>query len=105
MNFTAYLLAVGCALCASAGNVSAAARPNIVMVFIDDMGWGDLSCFGNTDAQTPNIDRIAAEGIRFGQFYVNSPICSPSRCALTTEPPPTPGLRREGCGGDEKGIS
>jgi uncharacterized sulfatase len=54
------------------------------MVFIDDMGWGDFSCFGNKDAQTPNIDRIAAEGIRFEQFHVNSPICSPSRCALTT---------------------
>ncbi len=54
------------------------------MVFIDDMGWGDFSCFGNKDAETPNIDRIAAEGIRFEQFHVNSPICSPSRCALTT---------------------
>ncbi len=84
MNFTSCLLAVGCALCASAWNGSAAPRPNIVLVFIDDLGWGDLSCFGNKDAQTPNIDRIAAEGIRFGQFYVNSPICSPSRCALTT---------------------
>jgi uncharacterized sulfatase len=61
-----------------------AAPPNFVMVFIDDMGWGDFSCFGNKDAQTPNIDRIAAEGIRFEQFHVNSPICSPSRCALTT---------------------
>ncbi len=60
------------------------AKPNVVMVFIDDMGWGDFSCFGNKDAKTPNIDRIAAEGIRFEQFYVNSPICSPSRCALTT---------------------
>lgn len=60
------------------------ARPNIVMVFIDDMGWGDFSCFGNQDAKTPNIDRIAAEGIRFEDFHVNSPICSPSRCALTT---------------------
>ncbi len=59
-------------------------RPNIVMVFIDDMGWGDFSCFGNKDAKTPNIDRLAAEGLRFSQFYVNSPICSPSRCALTT---------------------
>lgn len=59
-------------------------RPNIVMVFIDDMGWGDFSCFGNTDAKTPQVDRLAAEGIRFTQFYVNSPICSPSRCALTT---------------------
>ncbi len=59
-------------------------RPNIVMVFIDDMGWGDFSCFGNRDAKTPNVDRLAAEGIRFSQFYVNAPICSPSRCALTT---------------------
>ena len=59
-------------------------RPNIVMIFIDDMGWGDFSCFGNTEAKTPNIDALAAGGIRFTQFYVNSPICSPSRCALTT---------------------
>lgn len=69
------------------GAVSAAApaaRPNIIMVFIDDMGWGDFSCFGNKEASTPNVDRLAAEGLRFSQFYVNSPICSPSRCALTT---------------------
>jgi uncharacterized sulfatase len=59
-------------------------RPNFIMVFIDDMGWGDFSCFGNRDAQTPHVDRLAAEGLRFSQFYVNSPICSPSRCALTT---------------------
>lgn len=63
---------------------SMAAPPNFVMIFIDDMGWGDLSCFGNKEAQTPNLDRLAAEGIRFSQFYVNSPICSPSRCALIT---------------------
>lgn len=63
---------------------AAHARPNIVMVFIDDMGWGDFSCFGNKDARTPHVDRLAAEGLRFSQFYVNSPICSPSRAALTT---------------------
>ena len=61
-----------------------AAQPNVVLVFIDDMGWGDFSCFGNEDAQTPNVDRLAAEGIRFEQFYVNSPICSPSRTAIST---------------------
>ncbi len=66
------------------GSSSAAERPNIVVVLIDDMGWADFSCFGNKDAQTPNVDRLAAEGIRFSQFYVNSPICSPSRTALTT---------------------
>ena len=59
-------------------------RPNIILVFIDDMGWADFSCFGNEDAKTPNIDRLASEGIRFEQFYVNSPICSPSRVAIST---------------------
>ncbi len=62
----------------------AADRPNIVLIFIDDMGWGDFSCFGNKDAKTPHIDRMAAEGVRFEQFYVNSPICSPSRTAIST---------------------
>lgn len=61
-----------------------AGQPNIVTVLIDDLGWGDFSCFGNKQAKTPAIDRLAAEGIRFTQFYVNSPICSPSRVALTT---------------------
>lgn len=58
--------------------------PNFVVVFIDDMGWGDFSCFGNRDTETPHVDRLAREGLRFSQFYVNAPICSPSRCALTT---------------------
>ncbi|MGA1607170.1 MAG: sulfatase-like hydrolase/transferase [Planctomycetota bacterium] len=58
--------------------------PNVVVVFIDDMGYADLSCFGNADSKTPEIDRLAAEGLAFEQFYVNSPICSPSRVALTT---------------------
>ena len=61
-----------------------AAKPNIILVFIDDMGWADFSCFGNTDAETPAIDRMAKEGIAFEQFYVNSPICSPSRVAVST---------------------
>ena len=59
-------------------------RPNVVLVFIDDMGWGDFSCFGGTTVETKNIDRMASEGIRFEQFYVNSPICSPSRTAIST---------------------
>ncbi len=58
--------------------------PNIVVVFIDDMGWADFSSFGNQDAETPHIDRLAEEGLRFHGFYVNSPICSPSCTSLTT---------------------
>jgi arylsulfatase A-like enzyme len=61
-----------------------ARRPNVIMILIDDMGWGDFSCFGNNKAKTPNIDRLAAEGLRFEQFYVASPICSPSRVGLST---------------------
>ena len=59
-------------------------RPNIIVVFIDDMGWSDLSCFAGKQVKTEQIDRLAAEGIRFTNFYVNSPICSPSRVALAT---------------------
>lgn len=61
-----------------------AAGPNVVVVLIDDMGWADLSCFGGEGAETVEIDRLASEGVRFTQFYVNAPICSPSRCALLT---------------------
>lgn len=59
-------------------------KPNLVTVFVDDMGWGDLSSFGGERIKTENLDRLAAEGRRFTRFYVNSPICSPSRTALTT---------------------
>ena len=66
------------------GGSSGRPPPNLVLVLIDDMGWGDFSCFGNAAARTPNIDRLATEGLRFGQFYVASPICSPSRAGIST---------------------
>ncbi len=59
-------------------------RPNIIFIMADDMGYGDLSCFGQTKFQTPNIDRIASEGIRFTQCYAGSTICAPSRSVLMT---------------------
>lgn len=59
-------------------------RPNIIFILTDDMGWGDLGSDGNREVATPNIDRLATEGIRFTQFYVTSPICSPSRVAYAT---------------------
>ena len=69
-----------------AGLAPAVAKPppNIVVLLVDDMGWGDFACFGDKIAKTPNIDRLAAEGLRFEQFYVNAPICSPSRAAILT---------------------
>ena len=68
----------------SRAQASAKKHPNIVFIFIDDLGYADLSCYGNRDVKTANIDQLAEEGIRFTQFYVNSPICSPSRVAVTT---------------------
>ena len=65
-------------------SAAALAKPNILFVLIDDMGYQDLECFGGTRAKTPAVDRLATEGMRFTQFYVASPICSPSRCALIT---------------------
>ena len=59
-------------------------KPNVIIIFIDDMGYGDISCFGDKTIETPNIDALASNGIRLTNFYVNSPICSPSRVALNT---------------------
>jgi len=76
------LLAFGLALWAAA--LTAATKPNIVLILTDDMGYGDIGCYGGTFAPTPNLDRMAREGIRFTQYYSASPICSPSRAGLTT---------------------
>ena len=59
-------------------------KPNIILIMTDDQGYGDLSCMGNTDFRTPNIDSLAASGARFTNWYSNSPVCSPSRASLLT---------------------
>ena len=59
-------------------------RPNVVLILADDLGYGDIGCYGCPDTRTPNIDRIAAEGVRFTSFYSNGPECTPTRTALLT---------------------
>ncbi len=59
-------------------------RPNIVFIMADDLGYGDLGCFGQTRIRTPNIDRLAAEGMKLTDFYAGSTVCAPSRCVLMT---------------------
>ncbi|MHC4534665.1 MAG: sulfatase-like hydrolase/transferase, partial [Planctomycetota bacterium] len=59
-------------------------RPNIIFILADDLGYGDLGCFGQQTIQTPNIDRLATEGMRFTDHYAGSTVCAPSRCCLMT---------------------
>ena len=64
--------------------VQAAPKPNVVLIFIDDMGYGDIGPFGNKVNKTPHLDRMAKEGLKLTQFYVSNTACTPSRSALMT---------------------
>lgn len=79
-------LVAGLFSCAGFGVLHAAppSQPNVIFILADDLGYGDLGCYGQKHIQTPNIDRMAAEGIRFRQFYAGSTVCAPSRCVLMT---------------------
>lgn len=82
--FGLILLAIVAFKSESVRGESTSDRPNFVIIFADDQGYGDLGCFGSTKIKTPNIDRIAKEGRRFTNFMVASPVCTPSRAALLT---------------------
>lgn len=64
--------------------VSAAERPNILFILADDLGWGDLSCYGRPDYRTPNLDRLAQQGLRFTNAYSAAPVCTPTRVGFLT---------------------
>jgi arylsulfatase A len=78
---SAMLMLLGAALIHS---TAVAAPPNFVVIFTDDQGYGDLSCFGGDHVETPRIDRMASEGMKLTSFYVAAPVCTPSRAALMT---------------------
>src|SRR5262249_35914882 len=82
------LVAAWACLSALAGDAALAAdpprRPNVVFILADDLGYGDLGCYGQKRIRTPHLDRMAREGMRFTQFYAGSTVCAPSRCALMT---------------------
>jgi len=81
---TAFLAALAATPLHAAEGDGQAGRPNVVLIFCDDMGYGDVGCFGQARYATPNLDRMAAEGARFTDFYVSSAVCSASRAALLT---------------------
>src|SRR5216683_205097 len=59
-------------------------RPSIILIVADDLGYGELGCYGQTKIKTPNLDQLAAEGLRFTQYYAGGSVCAPSRAALLT---------------------
>jgi len=79
-TFSRLALVIIALLCAQAS----ARPPNVIIILADDLGYGDLSCYGQTQYATPRLDRMASEGLRFTQFYAGSPVCAPSRCTLIT---------------------
>ena len=59
-------------------------KPNIILVMADDLGYGELSCYGSSKVNTPNLDKLAKQGVKFLDFHSNGPVCSPTRAALMT---------------------
>jgi len=78
------LLLILSAWCVSVASLAAETRPNIIFIMADDLGYGDLGSYGQTVIQTPHLDQMAAEGLRFTDFYAGSPVCAPSRSVLMT---------------------
>ena len=71
----ALLIAVSQSICENPVRAQSSERPNIVFILADDLGWADLGCYGNTYHQTPNLDRLAAQGMRFTDAYAASSVC------------------------------
>lgn len=78
------ILATLLLILSSVSLVQAETSPNIVVIYADDLGWGDLACYGHPAIRTPHLDRMAAEGMRFTEFYSAAEVCTPSRTALLT---------------------
>ena len=77
-------VAIAVVACSKAPSLATKRKPNIIYILADDLGYGDLSCYGQTRFTTPNIDTLAKQGIRFTQHYAGNTVCAPSRCSLLT---------------------
>jgi arylsulfatase A-like enzyme len=84
ISYTLFSVAAGTLLCGCAANKEGAAQPNIVFLFADDLGWADLGCFGSDYYETPNLDRLCRQGMKFTNAYSAAPNCAPSRACLIT---------------------
>ena len=84
MLTTAFRFAFLALLLVSLPRFAEAKGPNIVFIMADDLGYGEVGCYGQKQIKTPHIDRLAGEGIRFTDYYAGSTVCAPSRCVLMT---------------------
>ena len=85
MRYIIFLLQISFLFVSCTSDKSTSALgPNIVLIMADDLGYGDLSCYGNTTTYTPNVDLLASKGVRFSDFHSNGAVCSPTRAALMT---------------------
>ena len=84
MNRRSFLSMAGGAMAASASAAPAAVKPNIVLIYADDVGYGDIGCYGATAVKTPNLDRLAKSGVRFTDAHSSSATCTPSRYSMLT---------------------
>ncbi|MFG0240554.1 MAG: sulfatase, partial [Gimesia chilikensis] len=78
------LIAVCCVLTCLVSQAAEQQPPNIVLILADDLGYGDLACYGNKQVQTPHIDRLAAGGLKFTDFHSAGAMCTPTRAAMLT---------------------
>src|SRR5262245_4102567 len=82
---TPFLLLAGLGVAfalAGPSSASESSPPNVVLIFADDLGYAELGCYGQKKIRTPNLDKLASEGVRFTQFYSGNAVCAPSRCCL-----------------------
>src|SRR5262249_15773956 len=84
MRPLAFLVALACVCLAAPPRAQQPSKPTIVLIQADDLGYGDLSVYGQAMFQTPNVDRLARNGLRFISYYAGSTVCAPSRAALMT---------------------
>ena len=75
-----YIFLIGCLVCMMVNG--SAQKTNIILIVADDLGYGDVGCYGQQKIKTPNIDRLAKQGVRFTQFYAGTTVCAPSRASL-----------------------
>src|SRR5437868_15117432 len=82
--FTCFLLFIALAAQSAEAAAENPPRPNVILILMDDLGWADIGCYGSTFYKTPNIDRLASQGMRFTDAYAAASICSPTRASILT---------------------